>query len=412
MNADTTHSVERDGNVLKMPSLNSPFVVGNMLRTLYQGKTQRGYDDFVLDFSGSDAAFPNVCAPIAGILDFYSSNLETSFDVQNAPDYLDRTSTFAPRIVGVDESHKHSPLDTVWKFSSSDEVHSLVNAYVGAVSSSATCEPGVIVGLNWCLYEIMDNVLQHADTTHGYVMGQIHPASRHIAICVYDHGRGILNSLRNSEHRPASAVDAITIALQQGVTRDTNVGQGNGMWGLYNIVDANSGSLNVTSGAGYFGMGNGNPRTSSSVPFLNRDNNCTTVDFQIDFDKGISVPDALGGFEPVNMRIENLEDDHDRVVYRLADQSSGTGTRKSGEAIRNEIANILHQTDNLIHLDFTGVSVVSSSFGDELIGKLAVVIGFIAFNQRIRLVGMNETVQSLVNHSVQQRLATGLRENE
>ena len=111
------------------------------------------------------------------------------------------------------------------------------------------------------------------------------------------------------------------------------------------------------------------------------------------------------------MRIENLEDDHDRIVYKMAEQSSGTGTRKSGEAIRNEIANILNQTDSLVHLDFSGVSVVSSSFGDELIGKLAVKLGFIIFNQRIRLIGMNETVQSLVNHSVSMRLSTGLDDN-
>src|SRR5690606_18858492 len=129
-------------------------------------------------------------------------------------------------------------------------------------------------------------------TTHGYVMGQIHPTAQHIALCIYDYGQGIYNSLRNSSHAPNTALDAITLAVKEGITRDKNVGQGNGMWGLYNIVRANSGILNITSGNGFLGRRGDEVRTSTSVPFLSPTNNCTTVDFQIDFDKGISIADA------------------------------------------------------------------------------------------------------------------------
>ena len=403
----TSHAVDRDGNRLTIPTLGSPFVVGNLIRALYQG-TERGYVDFTLDFSNAEAVYPNACVPVAGILDYYRSDRAASFDTVNVSDYLARTKTLSPEVVGTNPSHQTNPMNTVWKFSSADEVHSLVNAYLDAVSTAAECQNGVLQGLEWCLNEIMDNVLQHADTTHGYAMAQIHSGSQHIAICIYDHGRGIYNSLRNSAHNPANAVDAITIALQEGVTRDTNVGQGNGMWGLHNIVQANSGSLNVTSGPGLFGLGGEAPRTSSSVPFLSRDNNCTAVDFQIDFDTGISISDSLGGYEPANLRLENLEDDHDNVIFRLADKASGTGTRQSGRALRTEIVNILNQTDSLVVIDFDGLSVVASSFADELIGKLTVKIGFIQFNQKCTLVGMNDTVQAIVNRSVQQRLATGL----
>ena len=95
------------------------------------------------------------------------------------------------------------------------------------------------------------------------------------------------------------------------------------------------------------------------------------------------------------------------IVYRLADKSSGTGTRQSGAAIRNEVINITKQTDSVVVLDFGGVSVISSSFADEFIGKLAVEFGFIGFTQRFRLVGMNATVQAITNRSVSQRLSVG-----
>ena len=176
---------------------------------------------------------------------------------------------------------------------------------------------------------------------------------------------------------------------------------------MHNIVRTNSGLINITSGSGFIGIRSDETKSSDSVPFLSSDSLCTTVDFQIDFDKGISIAEALGGYEPNNFRIENLEDENDNIVYKLADKSSGTGTRKSGIAIRNEVMNILYQSKSLIILDFHGVSLISSSFADELIGKLVVECGFIGFTQRFRLVGMNETIEAITNRSVAQRISVG-----
>ena len=409
MPADSLTEVTRDGNILHLPSLDSPFVVGNFLRGIYQG-SQCGYKDYVLDFAAVERAFPNACTPVAGIIEYYQSQLGYSFEPENVSDFLKRTHTLAPLVVGTDSSQHHTLLDTVWKFASAEEIHILVENFLDEVSRAAVCQKGVIQGLDWCLNEIMDNVLQHADTTHGYVMGQIHQDKQHIAFCIYDYGQGIYNSFRNSQHAPQNALDAIILAVEEGITRDKLVGQGNGMWGLFNIVRANSGILNITSGPGFFGIRGNNIddiKKSTQVPFLNHEHHCTTVDFQIDFDKVISIPEALGGHEPTNLRIECLEDNQDNIIYRLADKSSGTGTRRSGEAIRNEVINITKQTDSLVLLDFSDVSVISSSFADEFIGKLAVEFGFFGFTQRFRLIGMNTTVQAITNRSVSQRLGTG-----
>jgi hypothetical protein len=78
----------------------------------------------------------------------------------------------------------------------------------------------------------MDNVLQHSNQPFGYVMGQIHQTSKHIAFCIFDPGIGIFNTLKGSVHAPRSHLDAITLAIKEGVTRDKAVGQGNGMWGF------------------------------------------------------------------------------------------------------------------------------------------------------------------------------------
>jgi anti-anti-sigma regulatory factor len=101
-----------------------------------------------------------------------------------------------------------------------------------------------------------------------------------------------------------------------------------------------------------------------------------------------------------------MQDEQDNVMYKLSEKASGTGTRQSGAAIRNEIMNILRQSNSIVVLSFEGVSVVSSSFADELVGKLAAECGLITFMQRFRLVGMNETVQAIMNRSVTQRIGS------
>ena len=400
--------VQRDGNRITVPTLSDPFVVGNFLRAMYSG-VNAGYEEYILDLQPVDGAFPNVCAPIAGIIDFYRLRRGFDFRFENVPEYVDRTNLLEPSGVGENERAYASPLDVVWRFSTPEDTTALVDAFLESVSKSAVCEEGVIQGLEWCINEVMDNVLQHSNENHGYAMGQIHRTSQHIAVCIYDFGQGLYNSLRNTSHAPRSAVDAITLSIREGVTRDASIGQGNGMWGLHNIVRANSGLLRITSGNGFYGLRGDDVTTSTNVPFLDRDNNCTCVDFQIDFDKGIAISEALGGYEPLNMRLDALEDFHGNVTYPLADKTSGTGTRRSGEAIRNDILNVSREAKKVVVIDFDGVSVVSSSFADELLGKLVASVGFIEFNSRFRLANMNDFVEAVANRSIAQRLGQGSR---
>ncbi len=397
-------NVKRSRNEITFQSLASPFVVSSLLVAIHQG-IDRGFCDFVLDVSNVKGSFPNACAPIAGILDYYRQD-GIDFDIRGASDYLTRTKMFTPGVISVSPNFKLYPLDTVWSFSSPEEVNALVSAYIDKIFSVAECDQGVLPGLEWCLNETMDNVLQHAEINHGYVMAQIHSDVKHIAICIYDFGRGIFNSLKDSIYRPKSSIEAIQLALMQGVTRDKMIGQGNGMWGLHNIIKANSGFLNVSSGSGFYGLSQSEEsrQLNEQMPFLSRDSNATTIDFQIAFDKGISIPKALGEYEPVNLRVEGFEDENSVLTYRLKDRSTGTGTRRAGQHSRNEIVNLLHESTGNIKIDFSGISVVSCSFADELLGKLIAKMGLTTFNVRCQLVGMNPTVRAIVDLSIQQRM--------
>ena len=241
------------------------------------------------------------------------------------------------------------------------------------------------------------------------MIGQIHPASTNIAFTVFDVGQGIFNSFKGSNYAPRNPVDAITLAMQEEVTRDKEIGQGNGLFGLHSIVVQGEGRLVITSGGALFNLFEGKIKTGRNLPVLTREQTSTTIDFQLDYSKKLSIDKALKfKGEPYNLtslRIENLENENGVIHYKIAEQGDGTGTRMAAEKIKNELLNILTEEVRPIILDFSGITVISSSFADELIAKLLSRLGLYQFNKIFRLEGLNDSQQLILHRSVLQRLA-------
>jgi hypothetical protein len=60
-------------------------------------------------------------------------------------------------------------------------------------------------------------------------------------------------------------------------------------------------------------------------------------------------------------------------------------------------------------IDFADVPLVSSSFADEVLGKLFVELGPLTFMQRFEMRNVQTTVKQLVDKAIAQRTATDLR---
>jgi len=192
-------------------------------------------------------------------------------------------------------------------------------------------------------------------------MAQVHEQNHRVALCVYDYGQGIFNSLKNHALAPKSCVDAITMAIREGVTRDKKIGQGNGLWGLQKIIQINDGLLTILSGKGCFSFDGKDFLQNSDQAYIDQDHQSTTVDFQLNCNKTVSIAEVLNGYCPVNHRVEQMEDDQTQTIpYRLKDQATGTGTRQSGERIRNEILNLTRESSYRIVIDFGGISANGS----------------------------------------------------
>lgn len=399
-------NVERHDNHIVIRKMNHPAVTSDFIRCVYQAQ-KAGYQDLIVEVRVNGMAYPDVCAPIAGVIEYYRiQGIDFDISYPNSNNYVENAHFHDPVSVGDNLVQlRRASLDDIWRFHDFEDVTELVNAFVSEISQTARCGPGVLNAIEWCLNEVMDNVLQHSNVEYGYVMGQVHQSSEKLAFCVFDYGQGIYNSLRGSQHEPRYPVDAITLSIKEGVTRDKKIGQGNGLWGLHNIIQENEGRLSiVSSGASYMLTGN-EIRTFDRIPYLSRENGASTIDFQIDYSRGISISKALGGHEPLTIRLDDLENDDGVIAFRIADRSSGTGTRRSGTRIRTELMNLYSDRGTAIEVDFDSVSVISSSFADEMIGKLVAEYGFFGFNRIFRLKNMNSLVQSIVNRSVAQRMS-------
>lgn len=401
-------------NVIRPYNLTEQRLVPEFINSLKRLYFKFGHRKIIIDFEKVAAVYPYPTVPLAGYIHYFQKELGTEFEFINIPTYLKKIHFLSPdeidkSKIGVSTNF----LDRVWLFHSSDDVHLLVDGFISSIRKAMVCEDGVIDACTWGLNEIMDNVIQHSNQNTGFIMAQVHKETNIIKVSIFDYGRGIYQSLRNSVHRPRNATDAISLSIQEGVTRDKKIGQGNGMWGLFNIITLNDGSLQIISGQGGLVYKNKTKETKSytDVIMLSKEQQSTTINFDIKINNKISIKEALGGYEPIDLFVENLEDEFDRIIYVIGEQASGTGTRQSGERIRNELLNIYKRTKKIIIIDFEGIGIIASSFADELIGKLVADLGIFQFQSIFQLRNMNQTIQSIVQRSLSQRLAENLTKN-
>jgi hypothetical protein len=398
-------------NVIKPYNLTNRRLIPEIINALKRLHFKFGHKKIVLDLQKIEKVFPYPTVPIAGYLHYFKEHLNVEIEFVNVPTYLRKIHFLSP-----DDINKTTTglgtnfLDRIWVFHSSSDVHLLVNGFLSSIRKSCTVEDGILQACEWGLNEIMDNVIQHSNENTGFVMAQVLKESQILKVSIFDYGQGIFESLRYSKYKPRHASDAISLAVQEGVTRDKKIGQGNGMWGLYNIINLNDGNLLITSGKGGLNFVNRIKTTESynDIIMLSPKQQSTSINFDIKLNNSISMKEALGGYEPIDIFIENLEDEFDRIIYKIIDQSSGTGTRQSGERIRNEIMNIYKSAKKPVILDFQGVGIIASSFADELIGKLVQELGLFQFQAAFPMKNMNSIIQSIVQRSLSQRLSENL----
>jgi hypothetical protein len=325
---DQEQSIWSEDDYIFIQNLRHPRHVSEFLRAL-QNVCRSGYKDIAIVLKEVKAVFPNACVPIAAIIQYYRKS-GLNIEVYDQPRILEIAHFNQPLLATIDAlTNEVDPLSKVWHFQDEVMVFQLVSALVKAITQKIECSSGVVEAFEWCLTEVIDNVLQHSKASEGFAMVQVHADSKRLAVCIADTGIGIYGSLAQSVHKPRSAVDAITLAVKEGVTRDPQIGQGNGLWGLLEIVKNNSGLLTITSGSGSLLIRKNESKAFPKLPYLDKYHQGTIVDFQIDTSQGIDIASALSGHKPVNLMLENLETDTGEHRIIIKEHTNGTGTRRA-----------------------------------------------------------------------------------
>lgn len=361
-----------------------------------------------LGLANTHRIYPNGAVPMAITLQYFKRH-GLQISTGEICEEVARTSFLNPRQASRGELRGATVKNTIWRYSDEREADALCNAFIDFLTENIACEYGVLDALNWCLFEVMDNVFQHSRAQVGYAMLQLHYQSRRVAVAVADDGIGIFGSLREGNiSGVTNEYDAIKLSVQERVTSKPK-NMGNGLYGLMRVVGLNGGEMEIRSGRGYMTFKNSElfGDYKQSRPVLDPDaHRGTTVDWQLDVSRQVSLSQALGTKRP-NLRLESIEDAAGEHRVSVADFEEGLGTRRSAEQIRIKLVNLLNEGAPRLVLDFSNINVISSSFADEVLGKLALQMGFVQFVNRFRLDRMSETVESIVNRAIQQRISEG-----
>ncbi|MFF5741190.1 STAS-like domain-containing protein [Streptomyces althioticus] len=365
-----------------------------------------GAKTFRIDASDTGTIYPAGAAPIAAIIDHYrSEGMDVRFTNIPAGSFVERVRIRNPLIASKDNLNEPgSRLNTVWAYTE-HSVFDLTNSVMEELAERIEFSSGVFSALNWCLFEVLDNVFQHSNKEVGFFMAQILKSSNRLLFCVADAGIGVHRSFyQRGKYRPPSAFDALTLAVRQGVS-STGDKRGNGLYGLKGVIESNEGKLELRSGRGYLRFSpSRNEGGNTHGLVIDPDTHCTVVDFELNVKTPVDLGQVLG-VPNQDLRLESIQNDFGEHTIRLIEHAQGTGTRAAAERLRNYLMSYINDGAPYLILDFDGVAMVSSSFADETIGKLAERFGPVGFSQRFRMINMNQSVQMLLDRAIALRIS-------
>jgi len=384
-----------------------------------------GYSDVVLDMTECASAFQNsmlsVCAQVmkyrkAGV-DFElipprEPKLSNLFKNTNWGNFLD------PRKFTPSTFRGHTRIPAT-QYQSPEEqqraVDNIVNVILGVLPDIKRHD---IAAFEWAINEITDNVLVHSDSPIGGLVqvSTFERMAKSVQFVVSDAGIGIPTSLKRGHPEITSDTQALDRAIREGVTRDTRVGQGNGLYGSYRVCSKSNGAFQLDSGHArleYRSHGGQLTITNHNVPYSG-----TLVAATIDFSDPTLLADALQFHGKTHTPVDYIEHkyegyDSGAINFVLSEECMSFGSRISGKPVRQKLYNIITMTNNKpVEIDFNGIPVISSSFADEAFGKLFLQLGPVKFMQSVRLINTMDTVEGLINKAISQRMKVGISDVE
>lgn len=404
--------IDTDGNAIRVAGALGLADYKKVLATLYKLTNSKGYEDIKIDLSGLTSAYAGpilaLGADVARLREG-GTDCEFLFPTDEKLRRLFRNAGWLKLLAPSEEpppsyrSDKHVP---VVSFRTGSEQYDAANRMIDAVLASL---PGLtrhdLGALEWAINEVSDNVLAHAESpVGGLVQLSAFAEQRRVELTVADAGVGIPQTLRQALPDLYPDSRALEKAVQEGVTRSKAIGRGNGLFGTLEIARVSNGYIHIHSGYGRLHCEDDRlALEDDKIPFHG-----TLVVVSLD----CADPGALGRalrfdgeqHQPLDLVDMRFATDDGDIQFIISRDSPSIGSREAGEAFRTKIENLLQmRPEARLVLDFTGTAIVSSSFADEVVGKLFAKLGPLGFMSRVVLKGVSPTVRGLLDRALMQR---------
>ena len=384
-----------------------------LISCLHQVVSKAGFPDVTIDFRSLSTITHSVAPVLAAQLRRLVRDEKVDFDYRQP-----RDQNLASRIIKLGLAHyidhRHFPKPKIsssepslLQFLDEEERQVAVDKVIRSALRKTDLSRQNVAALEWAVNEITDNVMTHANSSiGGFLICQKLSHRNILEFTVADAGIGIARSLRIQDER-----EALERAIQEGVTRNKSTNQGNGLYGTYQIALASDGIFVLRSGcANLFVAKNGATHIKKvTVPYRG-----TFVVSQIDCSNPQLIEQALiiagRPHEPPFDFIERKHETTGGTLHVEARELCHTfGSRQSGIEARRYIKNLLGLEDNTrVEIDFSNVFVISSSFADEVFGKLFVEMGPLRYMRRVSLRNVAPAVEGLIDRAITLRSQTGL----
>lgn len=374
---------------------------------------KQGYEDIALDFKKATFLAPAFMVPLVSVCRSYRKE-NVDFDIMFPDDrksaailsnanwaYLISPEHYESR---GENNQRHL---SATQFFTPDDHHKAVDKSISLLLEvAAGMDRSRIKALEWALNEVSDNVLNHAESPIGGIMQVVSfPKKKRVELIVCDGGMSIPRSLRQGRPSIGDDSTALRQAIEEGVTKNVHTNQGNGLFGTFKCCEVSGGEFDIISGNVSLSHRPGQLKVSrNNIPFKG-----TLVRASINTDYEELLEKALifrgrphdPPFDYVDRRYQT---ESENVAFKVSEEIDAFGSREAGRRARNKIENLMDGKRAPIIFDFDGVRLISSSFADEVFGRLFENLGPIAFGRLCNFKNVDRTVQGLIDRAILQRL--------
>ncbi len=380
---------------------------------LYNFVSKQGYKDVILDFSQTGYLDAKFMLPFVTTARSYRSE-KVDFELIAPTDpktakLLENTNwahLITPEKFEARDDRNRNHLSAVQYTNAKEQFDAVDRSLNVILQSIGGLDRSRLKALEWSLNEITDNVLNHAESNVGGIVQVVTVAKRQIVeFFVCDAGIGIPKSLRQGRPELTDDVRALRAAIEEGVTRNKATNQGNGLYGTFRCCEVSGGDFDAVSGNVVLRhRSTGLHVARNPIPFKG-----TFIRASINYGFERLLENALvfrgKVHDPANDYVERVyHGEGGGINFRVMQELDAFGTRDAGRLARTKIENLMDNGRVTITFDFEGVHLISSSFADEVFGKLFTELGPIRFGQLCGFKNVDHTVQTLIDRAITQRM--------